>query len=138
ADRKFKRPFRSAGRPSPALPAGVSAVPAALAACLWLVPAGWGMAQSQVISRAREGARLQTEGGPPCPAPRLGRLAAGAATRLGTGYAVETMGAASDPSARDVWHVHVFSVCPQHRGHPLYTRTWRVLTPSTLRATATA
>jgi hypothetical protein len=59
---------------------------------------------------------LQTEGGPPCPAPRLGGLAAGAATRLGTGYAVETMGAASDPSARGVWHVHVFSVCPQPRG----------------------
>src|SRR5712691_5658726 len=123
ADRKFKRPFRPAGRPSPALPAGGPAVPAALAARLWLVPAGWGMVQSQVFPRAREGERFQTGGGPPCPAPRLGGLAAGAATRLGTGYAVETMGAASDPSARGVWHVHVFSVCPEHRAHPLSPST---------------
>ena len=55
-DRKFKRPFRSAGRPSAVLPAGGPAVPAALAARLWLVPAGWGMVQSQVFPRAREGA----------------------------------------------------------------------------------
>ena len=50
------------------------------------------MVQSQVFPRAREGERFQTGGGPPCPAPRLGGLAAGTATRLGTGYAVETMG----------------------------------------------
>jgi hypothetical protein len=111
-DRKFKRPFRSAGRPSPVLPAGGPAVPAALAARLWLVPAGWGMVQSQVFPRAREGERFQTGGGPPCPAPRLGGLATGDATRLGTGYTVETMGAASDSSARACGTATFFRCAP--------------------------
>ena len=51
--------------------------------------------------------------GPPYPAPRLGGLAAGAAARLGTGYAVEPIGAAPAPSTRGVWHVHLLHRSPK-------------------------
>jgi hypothetical protein len=70
ADRKFKGPFRSAGRPSPALPAGVSAVPTALAAPLAGARRMGAGAVSGLPSRA--GGRKIANGGRtsgPCPAP---------------------------------------------------------------------
>jgi hypothetical protein len=88
ADRKFKGPFRSAGRPSPALPAGVSAVPTALAAPLAGARRMGAGAVSGLPSRA--GGRKIANGGRtsgPCPAPgrarRRRRHAAGDRVRRG-------------------------------------------------------